>query len=114
LNVSSYTTSGGISTLTTGTHTSTEGSVRVHIPLAKLTNNTAYTLTFKWRLKSGQGSLKVGDWCDKSVTHKKQYFNGSYWEMEVYLPARTEYTSTYRFIDFNTVGAESVYEIWDV
>jgi hypothetical protein len=83
--------------------------------LAKLANNTAYTLTFKWRLKSGQGSLKVGDWCDNpNVIHKKEYFNGSYWEMEVYFPARATYDSTYRFIDFNTVGAESVYEIWDV
>lgn len=113
LAVSDYVTNDGVSVLTTGAHTSTTGSVRVHIPLNKLVNNTAYTLTFKWRLKSGQGSLRVGDWCDKTVTRKKEYFNGSYWEYEVYLPAR-EYTSTYRFIDFNNVGAESVYEIWDV
>lgn len=114
LSVSSYTTSGNISTLTTGTHTSATGSVRALIPLTKLTNNTAYTLTFKWRLKSGQGSLQVGDWCDMSVIRKKEYFNGAYWESETYLPARTEYNSTYRFVDFNSVGAESIYEIWDV
>ena len=114
MNIVSYQKVNGIDTLTTGSDVTT-GSIRTTIPLDKLTNNTAYTLTYKWRLVSGSGSFKVGDWCDnQNVIRKKEYFNGNYWENEIYLPARETYTSTYRFIDFNSVGANSVYEIWDV
>lgn len=114
MDIVSYQKINGIDTLTTGSNVTT-GSIRTTIPLDKLTNNISYTLTYKWRLVSGSGSFKVGDWCDnQNVIRKKEYFNGEYWENEIYLPARETYTSVYRFIDFNSVGANSVYEIWDV
>jgi hypothetical protein len=114
MDIVSYQKINGIDTLTTGSNVTT-GSIRTTIPLDRLTNNTSYTLTYKWRLVSGSGSFKVGDWCDnQKVIRKKEYFNGEYWENEIYLPARETYTSTYCFIDFNSVGANSVYEIWDV
>jgi hypothetical protein len=82
--------------------------------LSKLTNGSSYSIQYKWKLISGSGTLKPGDWCDDSVTIKKNIYNGEYYEVEAFLPGRSTYDSTYRFLDFNNVGAESVYEIWDV
>lgn len=102
-----------VCTLTTGTSTNASGSLRSYIDLSKLINGMAYTLSYKWRLISGTGELKPGDWCDSRLIRKKYYFNGAYYEVEVYLPAR-DYTSVYRFMDFTDVGPDSIYEIWDV
>lgn len=103
-----------ICTLKTGGTAGTTGSIRSYIPLSKLTNGSSYSIQYKWKLISGSGTLKPGDWCDGSVTTKKNNYNGEYYEVEAFLPGRSTYDSIYRFLDFNSVGAESIYEIWDV
>lgn len=112
--ISSVVYTGNKCILKTGSANSAQGSARATIALSKLTNATSYSLSYKWKRVSGTGSLKPGDWCDMSLTVLKNYFNGSYYEVEALLPARNEYNSTYRFLDFNEIGADSTYEIWDV
>lgn len=112
--ISSVTYNGNHCILKTGSAAVTTGSARATISLSKLINNTAYSLSYKWKVISGSGNLKPGDWCDMSLTVLKNHFNGIYYEVEVLLPARSEYTSVYRFMDFNSIAPDSTYEIWDV
>lgn len=116
INISNYQykNNTNVCTITTSNSGVNTGSARAYIPLSVLTNGTSYSLSYKWKLISGKGSLKPGDWCDGSVTIKKNFYNGIYNEVEVFLPARYAYDSTYRFLDFNEIGSDSVYEIWDV
>jgi hypothetical protein len=104
----------GVCTLKTGGTAGTAGSIRSTIPLSKLTNGSSYSIQYKWKLISGNGTLTPGDWCDGSVTIKKNSYNGKYYEVEAFLHGRSTYDSIYRFLDFNSAGAESIYEIWDV
>lgn len=103
-----------VCTLTTAASSSASGSARAYVPLNVLTNGASYSISYKWKLISGTGSLKPGDWCDGAVTVRKNDYNGEYYEVEAFLHGRATYDSTYRFLDFNNIGSNSVYEIWDV
>lgn len=89
----------------------TGGAFRLDVPLAKLTNNLPYCLSYKFKIISG-ATFQMNDWCDTALTSNTTTSFGSY-SYSVAHGTRSVYDSTFRFMDF-TISANTVVEIWDV
>lgn len=114
----SYSKNAGVYTLTTtsliGSYTN--ASLRMYlVPYTVLVGGVYYSLSFKYKLISGTDIGLSFDWCDTgTITSKTIEDRGDYKIYKVEGMTRSEYTSTYRFLDFDSIGVDSSYNIWDI
>jgi hypothetical protein len=90
----------------------TAGSFRLVVPLAKLTNGLSYNLSYKYKFISGGTVFSMTDWNDGSLFNVVNQTLPEYLFSSAY-GTRATYDSTYRFMDFS-ISANTVVEIWDV
>lgn len=88
----------------------TFGSFRLSVPVSKLSNGKTYNLSYKYRIIQGD-KFEMMDWCDQTITRYTED-HGDYIFESAY-GFRSEYTSTYRFMDFR-MSENTIVEIWDI
>lgn len=86
--------------------------VRFLIPNTNLVNNKTYTFSFNYKHISGGTKFDPTDWCDTTLTSKQIYDMGDYQKVIV-TGKRSEYNSTYRFLDI-AVDSPTTFEVWDL
>jgi len=77
----------------------TATSFRMYFNANNLINGETYTVSYKYKITSGGGQFRANDWSDQSITRNTTYLDDG-WYYETATGSRSEYNSTYRFLDF--------------
>ena len=93
------------------TNTGSSGSFRMYFNPANLVNGETYTVSYKYRIVSGQDIFYATDWNDQSITRTTTLIGNYYYETAT--GTRATYDSTYRFLYF-FIGTNAVVDIWEV
>lgn len=86
-------------------------TLRFFMPLAKLSNGETYTMSYKYKINSGD-YFGMNDWNDTKLFDRVDIGDGSSDSYSAASGVRAEYNSTYRFMDFY-ISPNTEVEIWD-
>ena len=112
----SYTRSDSTYTVTIGNYRDpyTFATSRMAIPVGVLEDGAQYTISFKYKVISGNGLINLDgcDWCDVRFISKHEDIFGDYHYVKLVCPITTY--NTKRFMDFSWTSTNTVYEISDI
>lgn len=89
---------------------------RMNMPLSILTTGTQYCFSFKYRVVSGNGTIKYNscDWSDMAFVSIEEDHSNDYYYVKMKCPTGRTYSSTYRFMDWYWTDINTVIEMWDI
>lgn len=93
------------------TSTGTAGSFRIRFNQNNLINGETYTVSYKFRIISGDYTFYATDWNDQSIIKNTTLVGDYYYETAT--GSRATYDNIYRFLDFY-IGANTVVDIWEI